>query len=178
MKTFQKVCMLMSLACASMTLASCQKAKAVTLTAEGITTSVKYQEYTDLGGYGSDFTIFSQDKLSLYSDNSYVRIVDYVVYAGAWKIVASAKNSEVTGTYTTTSSDQYSVVAALAAATRVVSKITITSTVTKTDTNDVTTYTATSDKTAEAQQQEALAAYPATSAEIDLTKYSVTYTAA
>lgn len=145
-------------------LASCgEQAAEVAEVATGYVSTGRYQEYTDLGGYGSDFTMFNYSALTLYSDNTYVMDVHYMNWAGAWSVIITETDSTVYGTYTTVSSDEYGIVVDLSAATRVVQRSTVSSTILVMDTDDVSTFTATEEKTAAELQSELLASFAATS---------------
>ncbi len=139
------------------------------------TSSVNHMDYVDLGGYGSDFTMFDYAEITLYDNDTYVLRTNYVNYAGAWNIVASENDVTVYGTYTVVFEDNYGMKVDLSAATRVVSRTVITSTITYQDTDDLTTFTATEEKTAEALRDELLAANGAiTGVEIDTTTHGLT----
>jgi len=157
-------------------LASCgEKTVEVTEVAKGYTSSGSYTEYTDLGGYGSDFTMFNFSSLTLYSDNTYVMDVHYMNYAGAWSVIITETDSTVYGTYTTVSSDEYGMIVDLSAATRVVQRSSVSSTISVMDTDDVSTFTATEEKTAEQVKSDLLASFAAKSGvEIEYEKSALT----
>lgn len=134
----------------------------------GYASSATYTPYTDLGGFGSDFTIVVYNELTLYEDNTYVLEFNQYNYAGAWDVIVTETDAKAFGTYTVTNEDEYGIVVELSAATRVISKSSVQSTTTWQDTDDITTFTATEDKTAETLQQELLDSYQAKSGvEID-----------
>lgn len=142
--------------------------------AMGYSSTATYTPYTDLGGYGSDFTIVVYNELTLYEDNTYTLSYNQFNYAGAWSVIVTETDAKAFGTYTVVSEDEFGIVVDLSAATRVISKGAVQSTVVWQDTDDINTFTATEDKTAEALQQELLGQYAAKSGvEIDYETYAL-----
>lgn len=145
----------------------------------GYSSSVTYTPYTDLGGYGSDFTIFVYNELTLYDDGTYVLAFNQLNYAGAWSVIITETDAKAFGTYTVKSEDEFGIIVDLSAATRVISKNTVQSNTVWNDTDDIATFTATEEQTADQQKQALLDSYAAKSGvEIDYATYALKLPAA
>lgn len=140
----------------------------------GFVTQSSYTPYTDLGGYGSDFTHINYADVTLYDDGSYLMEIHNYMYAGAWDIIATETDAKVYGTYKISTEDEYGIVADLSAATRVVSFNKVTSTLIYNDTADESTFTATEEQTVAQQIESLLGSYGAVVAEFDFETHGVT----
>lgn len=168
------VCLMLTAVAMCMVLfTGCEGGKAKEKTV-AYSSSVTYTPYTDLGGYGSDFTIFVYNELTLYDDGTYVLSSNRLNYAGAWSVIITENDAKVFGTYTVKSEDEFGIVVDLSAATRVIAKNAVQSTIVWNDTDDVNTFTATEEQTAEAQQKALLESYAAqANVEIDYATYAL-----
>ena len=108
------------------------------IAAVGYSASAAYTEYTDLGGYGSDFTTVAYARLTLYDDGSYEMESNSFMYAGSWSMIATEVDAQIFGTYTATYEDEYGIEVELSAASRVIYRSVVTSTTTFVDTDDGT----------------------------------------
>ena len=131
--------------------------------AMGYSSSATYTPYTDLGGYGSDFTIVVYNELTLYDDGTYELSYHQFNYAGASCVIVTETDANLYGTYTSVSEDEFGIVVDLSAATRVIKKGAIQSAVTRNDTDDLATFAATEDKTAEQLRDDLLGEWKAQS---------------
>lgn len=115
---------------------SLSAASAEGVNAIGFQSSGAYTEYTDLGGYGSDFTAIDHQKLVLNEDGTYELTINHFNYAGAWSVIITEQDIVVYGTYTVNFSDEFGVEVELSPAARVTRRSVASSSVAYQDTDD------------------------------------------
>lgn len=168
MKTKKLTALMATLVCAASLLGGCGSDKdggSAEEKAHGYLSTSTYQEYTDLGGYGSDFVMINYHDLILYEDNTFSMDVHYFNYAPAWSVICAETDATVTGSYTVSFEDEYGMSVELIAD-RVQSRVSMGETAFY-DTDDISTFADTEEATAEQLRQDMLSSYNYSGVEID-----------